>query len=39
MSDKPYITFSLFVLSLSASADIHLGQLPSTGGDKPVVEP
>ncbi len=35
MTDKPAITFSLFVLSLSASAEIHLGQLPLPGSDKP----
>jgi hypothetical protein len=35
MPDKPEITFSLFVLSLSATAEIHLGQLPSPGNDKP----
>jgi hypothetical protein len=35
MSDKPEITFSLFILSLSASAEIHLGQLPPPGSDKP----
>jgi hypothetical protein len=35
MSDRPEITFSLFVLSLSATAEIHLGQLPALGNDKP----
>jgi len=35
MSDTPRITFSLFVLSLSASAEIHLGQLPPPGSDAP----
>jgi Domain of unknown function (DUF1844) len=35
MSDTPEITFSLFVLSLSASAEIHLGQLPPPGSDTP----
>ncbi len=35
MTDKPEITFSLFVLSLSASAEIHLGQLPVPGTDRP----
>jgi hypothetical protein len=35
MSDTPRITFSLFVLSLSASAEIHLGQLPLPGSDTP----
>ena len=34
MPDTPQITFSLFVLSLSASAEIHLGQLPPPGSDK-----
>jgi len=33
MSDTPQITFSLFILSLSASAEIHLGQLPPPGSD------
>jgi hypothetical protein len=35
MPDKPEITFSLFVLSLSASAEIHLGQLPPPGSHTP----
>jgi hypothetical protein len=35
MADQPQITFSLFVLSLSASAEIHLGSLPAPGSDKP----
>jgi hypothetical protein len=35
MPDRPEITFSLFILSLSASAEIHLGQLPPPGSDKP----
>ncbi len=35
MTDKPAITFSLFVLSLSASAEIHLGQLAIPGTDSP----
>jgi len=36
MADQsPQITFSLFVLSLAASAEIHLGRLPSPGSDKP----
>jgi hypothetical protein len=35
MADKPTITFSLFVLSLSATAEIHLGGLPAPGTDKP----
>jgi hypothetical protein len=35
MSDAPQITFSLFVLSLSATAEIHLGQLPPPGSDSP----
>jgi hypothetical protein len=36
MPDNPEITFSLFILSLSASAEIHLGQLPPPGSDKPI---
>jgi hypothetical protein len=36
MPDNPEITFSLFILSLSASAEIHLGQLPPPGRDKPI---
>ncbi len=35
MTDTPQITFSLFVLSLSASAEIHLGKLAAPGSDKP----
>jgi hypothetical protein len=35
MTDTPEITFSLFVLSLSASAEIHLGQLAVPGTDEP----
>ena len=35
MAEKPEITFSLFILSLSASAEIHLGQLPPPGSDTP----
>jgi len=35
MADKPEITFSLFVLSLSATAEIHLGLLPAPGSDEP----
>jgi hypothetical protein len=35
MADTPQITFSLFVLSLSASAEIHLGRLPVPGTDTP----
>ena len=35
MPDKPEITFSLFILSRSASAEIHLGQLPPPGSDRP----
>jgi hypothetical protein len=31
----PTITFSLFVLSLAASAEIHLGTMPQPGSDKP----
>jgi hypothetical protein len=33
MADTPRITFSLFVLSLSASAEIHLGRMPRPGSD------
>jgi len=35
MTEQPTITFSLFVLSLAASAEIHLGSLPQPGTDKP----
>jgi hypothetical protein len=35
MAEKPEITFSLFILSLSASAEIHLGQLPPPGSETP----
>ncbi len=35
MADTPRITFSLFVLSLSASAEIHLGRLARPGTDTP----
>ena len=35
MADMPRITSSLFVLSLSASAEIHMGQPPPPGSDKP----
>lgn len=35
MTDTPQITFSLFVLSLSASAEIHLGKLAPPGSDQP----
>ena len=35
MPDTPQITFSLFILSLSASAEIHLGSLPVPGSDAP----
>jgi hypothetical protein len=35
MTEQPVITFSLFVLSLAASAEIHLGSLPAPGSDKP----
>jgi hypothetical protein len=34
MTEQPTITFSLFVLSLAASAEIHLGSLPQPGTDK-----
>ena len=35
MADTPQITFSLFVLSLSASAEIHMGRLAVPGTDTP----
>lgn len=35
MTDHPTISFSLFILSLAASAEIHLGSLPEPGTDKP----
>jgi hypothetical protein len=35
MTEHPTITFSLFVLSLAASAEIHLGTMPQPGTDKP----
>ena len=35
MAAQLTITFSLFVLSLAASAEIHLGSLPQPGTDKP----
>jgi hypothetical protein len=35
MTEQPTITFSLFILSLAASAEIHLGSLPLPGTDKP----
>lgn len=35
MPDQPAITFTLFVLSLAASAEIHLGLMPPPGADKP----
>jgi hypothetical protein len=35
MAEQPVITFSLFVLSLAASAEIHLGSMPEPGSDKP----
>ena len=35
MADMPRITSSLFVLSLSASAEIHMGLLLPPGSDKP----
>lgn len=35
MADTPHITFSLFVLSLSASAEIHMGELAAPGRDTP----
>ena len=36
MPEQPPITFTLFVLSLAASAEIHLGSLPPPGSDKPL---
>ena len=35
MDDQPQITFTLFILSLAASTEIHLGSLPPPGSDKP----
>ena len=35
MTEQLTITFSLFVLSLAASAEIHLGTMPQPGSDKP----
>jgi hypothetical protein len=35
MTDQPTISFNLFILSLAASAEIHLGSLPAPGTDKP----
>jgi hypothetical protein len=35
MADQPTITFSLFVLSLAASAEIHLGSMPAPGSSAP----
>lgn len=35
MPESPKITFSLFVLSLAASAEIHLGTMPQPGSDEP----
>lgn len=29
------ITFTLFILSLAASAEVHLGSLPAPGSDEP----
>jgi hypothetical protein len=34
MTDQPAISFSLFVLSLAASAEAHLGLMPEPGSDK-----
>ncbi|MBP1634617.1 MAG: uncharacterized protein H6Q10_1191 [Acidobacteria bacterium] len=34
-TSTPPITFTLFVLSLAASAEIHLGLMPPPGADKP----
>jgi hypothetical protein len=35
MAEQPTITFSLFILSLAASAEIHLGTMPQPGSDTP----
>jgi len=35
MTDKPPITFSLFVLSLAASAEVHLGTMAAPGSERP----
>jgi hypothetical protein len=35
MTEQPTITFSLFILSLAASAEIHLGSMPQPGTDQP----
>jgi hypothetical protein len=35
MTDQPPITFSLFVLSLAASAEVHLGTMAQPGQEKP----
>jgi hypothetical protein len=35
MADQPTITFSLFVLSLAASAEVHLGSMPAPGSSAP----
>ena len=32
---EPTISFNLFILSLAASAEIHLGTMPQPGSDKP----
>jgi hypothetical protein len=34
MTDQPAISFSLFVLSLAASAEVHLGSMPQPGSDQ-----
>ena len=36
MADQPQITFTLFILSLAASAEIHLGSMPPPGSDQPL---
>jgi hypothetical protein len=36
MAEQPQITFTLFILSLAASAEIHLGGMPPPGSDKPL---
>lgn len=35
MSEQPPITFTLFVLSLAASAEVDLGPMPPPGADAP----
>jgi hypothetical protein len=35
VSPEPAISFTLFILSLAASAEIHLGLMPPPGADTP----